>query len=92
MVIVQKVTLVGFALHDGLARKFSDLNDDQKKQMINVRPSPLEYASYIFNFHSLLAGPSCTIQEYLCFMDGSNVRLKLPDNPNAYANVRLFSR
>ncbi len=87
MVIVQKVTLAAWALHDGRARKFSELNADQKLQRIEVQPSPLEYLSYNFNFHTFLAGPSCTIQEYLCFMDGSNVRSKLPDNPNAFANV-----
>jgi len=88
MILVQKVTLVAFALHDGTARKESDLNADQKLQRINVKPSVLEYISYTFNFHSLLAGPSITIQEHLQFMDGSNLRTL--DNPNAYARVHYL--
>lgn len=88
MVIVQKLTMVGWALHDGKARKVSKLTADQKLQRIEMQPSPLEFLSYNFNFHSFLAGPSCTIQEYLSFMDGSNVTSKLPENPNAFANVR----
>ena len=28
----------------------------------------------MFNFHSFLAGPSCTMREYLSFMDGSNLQ------------------
>ena len=35
-------------------------------------PSVLEYMSYCFNFHSVLAGPSVTMREHLAFMDGSN--------------------
>ncbi len=87
MVIVQKVTLLSCAFHDGKSRKLSELNPDQKLQRIDTQPTPLEYLSYNFNFHSFLAGPSCTIREYLSFMDGSNISSKLLDNPNAFANV-----
>ena len=69
----------------GKARKESSLNADQKLQRITSPPTVLEYFCYIFNFHSLLAGPSCTIHEFLAFMDGSNLRPM--DNPNAYALV-----
>jgi hypothetical protein len=70
----------------GKARKESSLNADQKLQRITSPPTVLEYFCYVFNFHSLLAGPSCTIHEFLAFMDGSN--LQPMDNPNAYALVR----
>ena len=40
-------------------------------------PSVLEYMSYCFNFHSVLAGPAVTMREYLSFMDGSNFRVTL---------------
>ena len=108
MMMVQKLTMVAYALHDGgsyyqlhtlyllrinssvvcigKARKESSLNADQKLQRIISPPTVLEYFCYIFNFHSLLAGPSCTIHEFLAFMDGSN--LQPMDNPNAYALVR----
>ena len=35
-------------------------------------PSVLEYMSYCFNFHSVLAGPAVTMREHLSFMDSSN--------------------
>lgn len=94
MVMVQKITLVAFALHDGewcqtqlgttishplppslspgKARLDSELNKDQRQQKILSTPGLLQYFSYMFNFHSLLAGPSSTMKEYLAFMDGSN--------------------
>ena len=71
MIQVTKVTYVAFSLHDGLARKESDLNESQKEQKVYVRPSLLEYMSYTFNFHSLQVGPTCTLREHLSFMDGS---------------------
>ncbi|XP_064382588.1 lysophospholipid acyltransferase 2-like [Halichondria panicea] len=76
MIIVQKVTLVAFALHDGKGRSDSSLNQDQREQKIDVCPSPLEYFTYIFNFHSFLAGPSFSIKDFLAFMDGSNLKTK----------------
>ena len=69
----------------GKARKESSLNADQKLQRITAPPSVLEYFCYVFNFHSLLAGPSCTLHEFQAFMDGSNLRPM--ENPNAYALV-----
>ena len=109
MLIVQKLTMVAYALHDGRsnylphtfwdgvtceplcckgkARKESSLNVDQKLQRITAPPTVLEYFCYVFNFHSLLAGPSCTIHEFLAFMDGSNFQPM--DNPNAYALVSI---
>ena len=36
------------------------------------------YFSYMFNFHSFLAGHSCTVKEYLAFMDGSNFKIADP--------------
>ena len=108
--MVQKLTMVAYALHDGKnftvwnrnwstnsphflflsqgkARKESTLNADQKVQRITAPPTVLEYFCYVFNFHSLLAGPSCTLQEFLTFMDGSNFqRVESPD-PNSPAKV-----
>ena len=71
MIQVTRVTYVAFALHDGLGRKETDLNADQKEQRVFARPSLLEFLSYTFNFHSLLAGPTYTFREHLSFMDGS---------------------
>ena len=71
----------------GKARKESSLNEDQKLQKITEPPTALEYFCYVFNFLSLLAGPSCTIHEFQAFMDGSNLRPM--ENPNAFARVSL---
>ena len=80
MIQVTRVTYVAFALHDGLARKESDLTEGQKEQRVYVRPSLLEYMSYTFNFHSLLVGPTYTFREHLGFMDGS-YQVRVSDDP-----------
>ena len=82
MVQVTRVMYVAFALHDGLGRKELDLSmsKDQKEQCVTALPSLLEYLSYTFNFHSLLAGPTYTFREHLSFMDGS-YRVQLSDDP-----------
>ena len=43
-------------------------------------PSLLEYWSYNYNFHTFLAGPACTMKEYLNFVDGSNFTTKTSRN------------
>eukprot|EP00731_Ephydatia_muelleri_P010964 Em0005g1550a len=74
MLIVQRVTLTAFALRDGVARKEAELNEDQKLMKLTEVPSLLEYWSYNYNFHTFLAGPTCTLKEYLNFVDGSNFK------------------
>ena len=74
MLIVQRVTFTAFALHDGVARKEAELNEDQKRMKLTEVPSLLEYWSYNYNFHTFLAGPTCTMKEYLNFVDGSNFK------------------
>ena len=69
----------------GKGRSDSSLNQDQREQKIDVCPSLLEYFTYIFNFHSFLAGPCFSIKDFLAFMDGSN--LKPLNNPNQFAKV-----
>ena len=56
----------------GRGRPDSALNQDQREQKIVTIPGLLEYYSFMFNFHSFLAGPICTVKEYMAFMDGSN--------------------
>ena len=38
---------------------------------VDVLPTPLEYAGYLFFFPGLLTGPFCSIREYLAWADGS---------------------
>lgn len=83
MVMVQKITLVAYAIHDGQARKDSELNQDQRKQKLTTIPGTMEYFTYMFNFHSLLAGITCTMKEYLAFMDGSNLKPSTDSQPDA---------
>ncbi|CAI8044754.1 Lysophospholipid acyltransferase 1 [Geodia barretti] len=59
-------------LYVGMGGYSRPLNKDQEKQKLTSVPSVLEYMSYCFNFHSVLAGPSVTMREHLDFMDGSN--------------------
>ncbi|KAL5506347.1 hypothetical protein EMCRGX_G007967 [Ephydatia muelleri] len=74
MLIVQKVTLTAFGLHDGVACQEAELNGDQNLIKFTEAPSLLEYWSYNYNFHTFLAGPTCTLKEYLNFVDGSNFK------------------
>lgn len=64
----------------GVARPDKELNADQRAQKITKVPEVLEYFGYMFNFHSILAGPSCTFKEYVLFMEGSNLK------PSSYPN------
>jgi lysophospholipid acyltransferase 1/2 len=81
MVLFQKLSLVAFATHDGTGGNSKPLNDDQEKQKLTSVPTVLEYMSYCFNFHSVLAGPAVTMREHLSFMDGSNFHPPPPPPP-----------
>lgn len=81
--------LLFFVVAEGKGRADSELNQDQREQRLKSIPTPLEYFTFMINFHSLLAGPVCTIRDYLVFMDGSNFKLHPP--PGASASVRLLS-
>jgi hypothetical protein len=85
MILAQKLTIVGFAVHDGKGGNPRQLSKDQEQQKLQSIPSLLEYFSYAFNFHSILIGPGYTIREHLAFIDGSN--LTPLDNPNQFARV-----
>jgi lysophospholipid acyltransferase 1/2 len=84
MVLVQKFSLSAFSLHDGVERKDSELNEDERKNKIRGVPPVLAYYGYCFNFLQFLTGPSCTYTEYVKFIDGTNFHV---DNPNKYGKV-----
>jgi lysophospholipid acyltransferase 1/2 len=90
MIIVQKLSLVAFAVHDGKGGNPRPLNKDQEQNKLESVPSILEYFSYTFNFLSILAGPAVTMREYLDFIDGSNLRPL--DNPNQFARAKEHSQ
>ncbi|KAF4082488.1 hypothetical protein AMELA_G00151960 [Ameiurus melas] len=74
MVITQKITSMAFEIHDGMARKEDQLNQGQKLLAIRRMPSLLEYFSYNCNFMGILAGPTCSYNDYIAFIEGKPCR------------------
>ncbi|XP_028405990.1 lysophospholipid acyltransferase 1-like isoform X2 [Dendronephthya gigantea] len=74
MLITQRLTYVGFAVHDGLGRDPKELTHEQRQHSIKKRPSFLEFFSYILHFSMLLVGPSCSYYEFMEFVDGTNMK------------------
>ncbi|XP_039637680.1 lysophospholipid acyltransferase 2b isoform X1 [Perca fluviatilis] len=70
MVITQKITSLAFEIHDGMARKEENLTPGQKILAIRRMPSLLEYFSYNCNFLGILAGPTCSYNDYIAFIEG----------------------
>lgn len=71
MVMTQKITSLGFEIHDGLACKEEQLSPSQKILAVRKMPSLLEYLSYNCNFMSILAGPTCSYNDYVAFVEGT---------------------
>uniref|UniRef100_A0A915MNQ8 Uncharacterized protein n=1 Tax=Meloidogyne javanica TaxID=6303 RepID=A0A915MNQ8_MELJA len=69
MVMVQKVTLLAFSLHDGHAKK--DLSDTLRKESLSDVPSVLAYLSYLFKFQTILAGPLSIYTDYIDYINGT---------------------
>lgn len=69
MVMVQKVTLLAFSLHDGHVEK--ELSDTQRKESLKDVPSVLAYLSYLFKFQTILAGPLSFYTDYIDFINGT---------------------
>ncbi|CAG2118394.1 unnamed protein product, partial [Medioppia subpectinata] len=72
MIAVQKVTNVGFSLHDGLSKSEDELTADQKRYAIRKRPTFLEYYSYVFQYSTLMCGPLVFYNDYIEFINGKN--------------------
>nr|XP_033809784.1 membrane-bound O-acyltransferase domain-containing protein 2-like isoform X2 [Geotrypetes seraphini] len=70
MILTQKITKVAFELHDGTARKPESLSPSQTSRALRKLPSLLEYLSYNFNFMGILAGPVCSYNDYVAFIEG----------------------
>ncbi|CAH3150776.1 unnamed protein product [Pocillopora meandrina] len=73
MIMFQKVTYLAFSLHDGLGRREVELSKDQKEQRIQRIPSLLEYFGYMFHHSTLLAGPVCTFNDFMDFIEGRDI-------------------
>ncbi|XP_023680630.1 lysophospholipid acyltransferase 2b isoform X1 [Paramormyrops kingsleyae] len=76
MVITQKITSLAFEIHDGMARKEEQLSPSQKILAVRRMPSLLEYLSYNCNFMGILAGPTCSYNDYIAFIEGRSYHAK----------------
>uniref|UniRef100_A0A671K6X2 Membrane bound O-acyltransferase domain containing 2a n=1 Tax=Sinocyclocheilus anshuiensis TaxID=1608454 RepID=A0A671K6X2_9TELE len=70
MVITQKITSLAFEIHDGLMKREEHLKPSQKYLAVRKMPSLLEYLSYNCNFMGILAGPTCSYNDYVAFIEG----------------------
>ncbi|XP_061449176.1 lysophospholipid acyltransferase 1 isoform X2 [Rhineura floridana] len=77
MIVTQKITTLAFQVHDGIGRKAEELTVEQNLLAIKARPSFLEYLSYQLNFMSIIAGPCSNYKDYIAFIEGRQVQMKL---------------
>ncbi|XP_068787795.1 lysophospholipid acyltransferase 1 isoform X3 [Struthio camelus] len=77
MIITQKITTLACQLHDGIGRRAEELTAEQNRLAIKTRPSLLEYLSYLLNFMSIIAGPCSNYKDYIAFIEGRHVHMKL---------------
>ncbi|XP_036767650.1 lysophospholipid acyltransferase 1 isoform X2 [Manis pentadactyla] len=77
MIVTQKITTLAFQVHDGLGRREEDLSAEQHRLAVKVKPSFLEYLSYLLNFMSVIAGPCNNFKDYLAFIEGRQTHMKL---------------
>ncbi|KAI1895882.1 hypothetical protein AGOR_G00111330 [Albula goreensis] len=85
MVITQKITSLAFEIHDGMFRKEEQLSASQKILAVRRMPSLLEYLSYNCNFMGILAGPACSYNDYIAFIEGTAYHQK-PQESNGKEN------
>ncbi|XP_017200458.1 lysophospholipid acyltransferase 1 isoform X4 [Oryctolagus cuniculus] len=77
MIVTQKITTLAFQVHDGSAGRAEDLSAEQRRLAVKVKPTFLEYLSYLLNFMSVIAGPCNNFNDYVAFIEGRHVRMKL---------------
>lgn len=85
MIITQKVTLLAFSIHDGIARNTNELTKSQQFNAVRKLPSTLEFFAYVWHFQGLMAGPMVMYRDYIEFIEGANM-LK-----HSTANVSLIT-
>ncbi|XP_067857740.1 lysophospholipid acyltransferase 1 isoform X2 [Heptranchias perlo] len=77
MIVTQKITSLAFQIHDGLGRKDEELTIEQRRLAVSARPTLLEYCSYHLNFLGILAGPTSSYKDYIAFIEGNHINMKL---------------
>ncbi|CAJ0578969.1 unnamed protein product, partial [Mesorhabditis spiculigera] len=73
MIMVQKVMMLAFSLHDGNCKKEEDLLPHQKREALKEVPPLLMYISYCFHFQAVLTGPMCLYVDYKAFVEGTHI-------------------
>lgn len=86
MVITQKITSMAFEIHDGLTKREGQLTPSQKYLAISRMPSLLEYLSYNCNFMGILAGPTCSYNDYKAFIEGTCYQPRHQESANGKEN------
>ncbi|MFT7816148.1 lysophospholipid acyltransferase 1-like [Arapaima gigas] len=79
MILTQKITTLGFQLHDGMYRKYEELTPEQRRLAVRSKPSLIEYLSYQLNFLSILVGPSSNYKDYVEFIEGRHIQSRLAE-------------
>lgn len=77
MILVQKITLIAFSLHDGWLIDTTTnqiINHERKKYSIRQKPSLLQYCSYVFDFQTILCGPMIFYNDYHDYLDGNTIK------------------
>ena len=77
LLITQKLMNIGFALYDS-SRDPKVCTEEQTKRKLSRPPTFLEYFGYIFALHTLLGGPATDYNDYICWIDGTNLKGEKP--------------
>ncbi|XP_062925433.1 lysophospholipid acyltransferase 1-like isoform X2 [Mobula hypostoma] len=77
MIVTQKITSLAFQIHDGMGCKDEELTTEQRNLAVSTRPTFLEYCSYHLNFLGILAGPTSNYRDYIAFIEGTHINMKL---------------
>ncbi|KAK2175332.1 hypothetical protein NP493_738g00018 [Ridgeia piscesae] len=75
MINTQRLSSLAFSLADGQAKDESKLSPTTKQQAVKKFPSVLEFLSYVFSFHTIICGPFSFYQDYIHFIEGTDVSL-----------------
>ncbi|CCG28249.1 Membrane Bound O-Acyl transferase, MBOAT [Caenorhabditis elegans] len=73
MVAVGKITLLASAITDGMGRDPKALNSGQKRDAVKEVPSLLDFASYMFNFQTVIVGPMNHYSTWSAFLELKHV-------------------
>lgn len=68
----QKVTLLAFSIHDGIARNENELTKSQKFHAIRTLPTALEFFFYMLHFQGLMARLLVFYKDYIEFIEGTS--------------------